>query len=747
MKHLPFPQSFSAFMLVSTLSLVAGCAGNAHIPDTITEEQGELPAIHGTVFGGHAPLVGAHVYVLQTGSGAIGASSSSLLGNNGGVSPAGYPLQTNVSDPNIPTGGTAWQYVLTDSTGSFNLSNGYKCTANAPVYLYAYGGSPTTSGPTAFNPAVVNLATLGLCPLAGTFKSTITYVYMNEVSTIATAYAFQGFTSALNNDAVHIGYSGLNSASEGLKGIQNAANNTFQMYDIQGSVSGHNANYLSYVPGSGPTTGPNKGLGVVPQTVIDTLANVLAACVDSGNTSSPPTIAACAALFATATADGTSTGTKPTDTATAAINIARHPAGVGNPSFAATIFGLFTPTGAPFSPYLNNAPPDFTIGIQFPSSSSSIFAGPQSVATDANGNIWLTTQPTSATTSGTLAEASPYGIVQHFATNTSNTPGNVAIDSGGNGWAGTLKGYLTNTTELTAAGTAYSYGTSFTRAAVTVADNSTTSGNVYMVHGPTCPIPAGGCSGANNNPTLTVVNSSGGAGASYLLTASFAPGAYITHGQMDAAGYIWLTSDNGGTITRVNKTSGNVPVASFFPITSGGSCGSGIINPEQPAIDRLGNAWVPVYGLGGSSGGTGVYVVTPTGLCNYFDTQYGATDSPYGAAVDGASNVWITNRTGGAGMASGVGSLTGLNYLTGVPLTSTLTTAGPNFQPENQTSSGVVIPLLNDPMNVAVDISGDVIVTNFGGNSIVEIIGLTTPVYGPLGLAAAGSPTLIGATP
>ncbi len=747
MNYFALPKALLAALFVTCLSLLAGCASNTHLPDTITEEQGELPAIHGTVFGGHAPLVGAHVYVLQTGSGATGASSTSLLGNNGGTSPTGYPLQTNVNDPNIPTGGTPWQYVLTDSTGSFNLSNGYKCTANAPVYLYAYGGTPTTGGPTAFNPSVVNLATLGLCPLAGTFKSTITYVYMNEVSTIATAYAFQGFTSATNNDAVHIGYSGVNSASEGLKGIQNAANNTFQLYDIQGSVAGHNANYASYVPGSGPTTGPNKGLGVVPQTVIDTLADVLAACVDSGNTSSPPTIAACTGLFATATADGTSTGTKPTDTATAAINIARHPAGVGNPNFASTIFGLFTPTGAPFSPYLNNAPPDFTIGIQFPSSSSSIFTGPQSIAADANGNIWFTTQPTSATTSGTLAVASPYGIVQYSTTNTTNTPGNVAIDGSGNGWAGTLTGHLVNTTELTAAGVAHSYATSFTRAAVTVADNSASSGNVYMVHGPTCPIPPGTCTGSENNPTLTVVTSTGGTGSSYSLSSSFANGDYITHGQMDASGYIWLTSNNGGTITRVNKTSGSVPAGSSFPITSTGACGSGIINPEQPAIDKLGNAWIPVYGLGGSSGGTGVYKVNPLGTtCSYYDTQYGATDSPYGAVVDGASNIWITNRTGGVGASSGQGSLTGLNYLTGVPLTSTATTAGPNFQPENQTS-GSVVPLLNDPMNVAVDISGDVIVTNFAGNSIVEIIGLTTPVYGPLGLAAAASPSLLGATP
>lgn len=98
-------------------------------------------------------------------------------------------------------------------------------------------------------------------------------------------------------------------------------------------------------------------------------------------------------------------------------------------------------------------------------------------------------------------------------------------------------------------------------------------------------------------------------------------------------------------------------------------------------------------------------------------------------------------------MASGVGSLTRSSYPTGLPLTSTLATAGLSFQPQNQSPSGVVTPLLNDPINVAVDIAEDVSVRNFDGNSIVESIGLTTPVYGPLGRAAAGIPNLPGATP
>lgn len=761
-----FTRSAYLAPLLATVTFLSGCASSFTVPDTPIAGSSSFGPMQGQVFGGHAPLVGAHVYLLQvaTSGGAIGTSATSLLGSSGS-SPSGYPLQTNpctlgvsgctTGDPNIPTG---WEYVITDSNGGFSLTNGYLCTPNYPVYVYAYGGAPSVAGGGSgvANPVVVNLATLGLCPGSDTFAgSSVTYIYLNEVSTVATAYAFQGFTSPTNNDAVHIGFSGVNNSFEALTGIQNAANNTYQLYDINGSIAGHGANYQTY------NTAPNNGVGVVPQTVLNTLGNILAACVDSGNsTRAPANQADCTTLFATATSDGTSTGTKPTDTATAAINIARHPAGVGNTSFASTLFAL--PTGTvPFTPNLTNAPPDFTVGIQFPSSANAVFQGPISVATDAYGDFIFTTEVTAPNPTGSpatygtgyFAAAFPMGTIALSQFNNTYTEGNVAIDSAGDAWAGTLTGTLASSVYELAATSSYPYfayhaygGDSFTRAAAPVADNSTSSGNTWFPHGPTCPTFTGCGTNSNSNPTLTELLSTGAQGTySSLLSTSFGPTAYPTHAAIDSAGYDWLTSDtptttttgNGNVISRVVKTTG-LP-ASGFPINSVNAtrapapCGSGWIAPEQPAIDRAGNAWIPVYGSSGL--GSVVFVVNPAGTtCTQYPTESHHPVGPYGAAVDGSSNVWITNTTGGSAPFAGTGSLAELNYTTGASLSST------NFQPENQVgATGTPYNLLADPLNVAVDISGDVFVTNFSGNSIVELIGLATPVYGPLGVAAGAS--------
>jgi hypothetical protein len=728
-----------------------------------------MPAIRGSVFGGHAPLVGAHVYVLQVNPGAIGGLTKSLLGSGSSSAPGGFTIHTNPAtggDPNIPTG---WKYVVTDSNGEFNLTSGYLCSGKEPVYIYAYGGAPTTaSAPEPNNPAVVNLATLGVCPLSDTFAGTVSYVYLNEVSTVATAYAFQGFTSPANNDAVHIGYSGATSSAQGLLGVQNAAGNTTQLYDIGGSVLGHNANTKTYGTVS-TNVGPNKGTGTVPQTVLNTLANILAACVDSGNTTTAPASStSCLSLFQTATADGTTTGTQPTDTATAAINIARHPAGVGNSSFAATLFGI--PTGAvPFSPNLNNAPPDFTVAIQYAYSGNSIFANPRSIALDANGNFWFTTWVTPAvsgtTTYGTgyLAEGSPLGAIVTSHLNSSYAMGNIAIDSNQNAWVGTANVSLGPIYEdgpalpsPIAADTFTTYTPGFTAAASPVADNSTSSGDLWFTHGPTCTLPPSSCGGtADNNPTLTEITPSGStSGAGNVFT--FPAAAFPTHAAIDSAGYEWITSDTatyGNAITRVTKAGGAVPAGSAFPIYNAalGACGN-FISPEQPAIDNSGNAWIPVYGLNGQ--GSGVYVVSPTTTllsgCSFYNTEYGALVGPYGAAVDGANNVWITNTKGGSSITGyGGGGFGSLAELSAAPATMGSNLSSTNFQPVNQVS-GLGSYLLNDPLNVAVDISGDVFVTNYAGGagangSIVEFIGLATPLYGPLGVAAGASK--IGTTP
>ena len=89
------------------------------------------------------------------------------------------------------------------------------------------------------------------------------------------------------------------------------------------------------------------GAGTVPQSLIDTLGNILANCVDSANTSvvAASESAQCSTLFADTLSAGTS-GTRPIDTATAAIDMAHNPWANAN-----ALVSL--PTGnAPFQPCL-----------------------------------------------------------------------------------------------------------------------------------------------------------------------------------------------------------------------------------------------------------------------------------------------------------------------------------------------------------------------------------------------------------
>lgn len=66
------------------------------------------------------------------------------------------------------------------------------------------------------------------------------------------------------------------------------------------------------------TPADSGGNGTVPQAEINTLANILASCINS----SPTEGTQCPTLFSNAT---NAYGTEPTDTATAAINIAHNP--------------------------------------------------------------------------------------------------------------------------------------------------------------------------------------------------------------------------------------------------------------------------------------------------------------------------------------------------------------------------------------------------------------------------------------
>lgn len=835
-------RTLSLGLLLSCALFLAGCSAAISFPDVVVDEQTPGPSVQGSVYGGHAPIIGAHIYLLQPGTTGIGSQATSILGNNGATSSGGYTISTNSTDPYLPTGA---KYVTTDNTGGFGLSGAYTCAAGEPVYLYAYGGtvstapltSPSTYSITSLNTgaksgtnntytftvsstellysgenitisgftgnfaflngaqvvlndanlqtttfdvsaahsgtlgnnntytttnfgtaakvtagtqsnnSIVMLATLGNCPTSGNLNfgagstSPINYIYVNEISTVATAYTFQPFTSSANNDAVHIGSSG---STQGLLGIENAANTAAQLYSIQGSVDstvpdgeGHIANSQTQLNGVA-----NQGNGVVPQATINTLGNILAACVDSapnGNNANGALSVQCSTLFTNATDNGLTTGVNPTDTATAAINIARYPAGnyssaASTPTnFVTNLYGI--PTGdVPFTPHLNSTPPNFLIAINYPetavsgypSATNSTLGRAESIAIDQIGQIWITAQ-----TNFDAVRWSPLGV-QNFYNTSGYIYGYVSIDGSNNAWTGNAA----STSGIEEYGQngliAGDYGSGYNEAYTVVANqagdafffaNTTATGSNYEMF--------------EYGPLGSTIPGSPFSISPSVITAKDD----VAHGSIDSSGDLWITTETSYQIARVTPTGTSL----FTPIVTPQQ-------PEFPAVDSGGNAWIAIQ-----ANPAAIYKVAPNGTFTILTstgknfngiatTATGATlTGTFGSAIDGNGNVWLANRAGLYGSSTGTTGTNTIIEINGSNNQAISPTSNYILEAQYPATATTYTNMLNDSLNVAIDPSGNVWVTNYLGNSVVEVVGAAAPVVTPLSVAAGTNK--LGQTP
>src|ERR1035441_6771922 len=331
----PF-SSFCVVLACFLCLLLGGCS----LTSTAGPSAEAGVAMQGRVFGAQAPIVGAHVYLFAantTGNAGPGIAASS---SNASVSLLSA-TSTGLSD-------SVGAYVLTDSKGNFTITGDYTCTANTQVYVYALGGNAGSGA----NAAAGLLAALGSCPGSGNFLAQTPFITVNEVSTTAAAYAFAGYAT----DATHVSSS---ESALAQTGIKNAFANATNLAGISTGVA------LATTP---------AGNGTVPQSEINTLANILASCVNSTGPSSTQ----CSTLFSNAESAGSS-GVAPTDTATAAINMAHNPG-----SNLAALYALSVPT-PPFAPALSGQPFDFTIALSFTGGGLN---DPGSIAVDGAGNVW-----------------------------------------------------------------------------------------------------------------------------------------------------------------------------------------------------------------------------------------------------------------------------------------------------------------------------------------------------------------------
>jgi len=626
-------------------------------------------AFKGRVHGGQNPISGAHVYLYAVSGNGYGGASTSLLTSAG----------------NTTMDGGGHYYVTTDTNGNFTITGDYTCGSPSHYYVYSTGGDPGSGA----NSAATLMASLGSCTLPN-FAST--FVVVNEVSTIATAYAFAGY----------------------------AASGT-QISSPETAAAGKAVNYASFTvtnlealsTGEALATTPvaNGGNGTVPQDEINTLANILAACVNSTG----PTSTQCTTLF-----NNAENGTTPaTDTATAAINIAHNPgANINN------LFGLQTGS-TPFQPDLPGQPSDFTIAISFTGGG---IDGPVSLAVDGAGNVWVanSTNATVSEINGGTGAAISSAAGYTGGAGDITAPVSIAIDPSGNAWVVNLEVETFN-------------GVNFTVVSPSSVSELTSSGE-----------------GATGSPFT---------GGGLLSNTNYGNGVSPRDIAFDASGNAWIANVTD-SVTELNGTTG----AAISPATTGFVVSPSTANPSGVAVDSAGHLWVSgflqpyVYEMdvsngsqvGTSTGGVGTmqepYSIAIDAsnnlwLPNYFDSNtlvgdtvskltsltvgnvYGAGGlaDPSGIAVDGAGNAWV---------AGGGGALVELNN------------SGSAVSP----STGYTSSALGSAYDVAVDGSGNVWVANLlepvtfaTGVNIVEFVGAATPVVTPLSVAVKNS--TIGARP
>jgi len=325
--------------------------------------------VRGKAYGGQQPIASQRIQLYQAGTAGYGSGAKGLVAGTG---------------------------VLTDSNGNFALTGTYTCDTGSQVYLVGAGGNPGAGT----NNAAVLLAGLGPCE----GLSSATYINLNEVTTVATVWALQAFITAPTTAAVNETGTVDSAAIDIGAPATNATGLAQAFTDINTLVS--------IASGTANLSTANV---ILPSSEINTIANTLAACINSPGPSSNT----CTSLLSTTTSNGNVAN----DAVSAAIGMARAPW-----NGVTTLVGLAATT-PPFVPALGSLS-DFTLGVNYTGSGIN---GPSALAIDASGNVWAANA-----TGNTITEISHAGTVlsgaNGFTDGAINAPSSLAIDQSGNVW-------------------------------------------------------------------------------------------------------------------------------------------------------------------------------------------------------------------------------------------------------------------------------------------------------------------------
>jgi hypothetical protein len=582
------------------LALLSGCAMTSTGPSDAT-----ISEVSGVVHGGQSPIQGASVVLYVTAS----------------TSPGYY-------HPGVVIG-TA----TTSASGTFTISpsaTSSNCPAGQYAYITSAGGYPSGS-PTLVNNSTLLMAALGAC---ANINSNTTVV-INEVTTVAAAYALSGFAGTVANGSIY-------QANVGASGSNNATTGTSTQAAGLGHAFMNAANLANYVTGTANSQTANISVGgttvngVVPANEINTLGDIMQACVNgaTGNGS-------CTSLFADTPSIS---GVAPTNTLQAMINLARNPASAAAMNASTGLFTIVPSGGAAFQNQLSAAPPDWSLAIVYLSATA--LPAQYFIALDANDTAYA-----GASGSANIAALSAYGVATpaYTAGSLGTATRQIAPDALGNVWVTGYKSSATTTNVYQYS--AASGGAPTATYAIANASGSEVYGlavdksnNVWIA------------SAATATPNIIELQASASYATNYTATvpSSFQPVAVT----IDANQNIWVAPYyTGGTIAMVLA---NLTPAATATYTSSGTTVTPIsatfagsaTKPLGLAIDASGNAW---YGSTGSNSvtTTGIEEVEPvltSSVITSLNPQSLVANATLGAystglpGIDGAGTIYLADN-------------------------------------------------------------------------------------------------------
>jgi hypothetical protein len=630
---------------------LAGCAMTPY-----SDTSAHSLSIKGTAFGGQPPVTGSAIVLYATGGTGYGSGPTFL-------------------------GGTS-----TDLSGNFQINSAIGCSDPQQVYIVATGGNPGLTAGTNNN-ALVLVAALGNCSSV----SASTHVIINEVTTIAAAYALSGFSDVTSSN-VNIGTSGTNSL-----GLQHAFQNAANIVDFGG--------------GSARATTP-AGNGTVPTNVINSLADILEPCVNSTSKTSTP----CTSLFTNATPPS-GFGVAPVNTWQAALDMAQFP---GNNT--AALYGLILATPS-FQPTLGGtAPNDLSLGVTYTAGLGydgvSAATGPWGIAADATDNIWV-----SGANKAGLIELNSVGALLSPNGGWGNTALQTSSGSFTHQVAVDLKGNIWTVDSLAAGGNIYQYNPGSATTTVT------TPGTVAL---------AGVAVDASNNIWYSTKASSGTQVFGQLAynsgsnTFATTPTVFTGSNVIGSGGVYALTVDaKTGNVWGPSQGAG---ITNYFlapytsPVTSVTT--SGTLN-YAAAVDKNGNTWITNTVTSGASPSS-IFMVAhgnPSGTPVAYATP--ANQGLRSVVVDGNNRLFLDAYT--------VNKLIefdpSIGTTGGNPGTFLLTAGGTGFSPSTNAGTSAIA----SNRTTTIDASGALWLVNASGTQpVLQILGIAAPTVSVLATGQYG---------